>query len=311
MQRLLALLEASGPGYKGALSWVKNEWAPCLHLWCPAYWSHIFTRGFRTNNYTESLNSALKSLLLLRADLRVDSLWRVVIEEFTPRYVHKHLEANLRDSDDTIRLTGKKFPPEFGKRPLNVMKLLLLRQKRSELIPTKDITRDSTQQGVFQFVKSRKTMLSEFRFGRGSGIMSPTTPTKTAPDFVREVTRYFVLRFPNGDISGHDGQGKKRTRESEQDEDQTLTNTSCTPEQGQSDEEAKEEQLADELQDIEDELRDADEDLHAGLEQDVSDALNGEVSNLKEDDEGVVEEELNMEQGEKKLFEEWVKQCRE
>ena len=119
--------------------------------------------------------------------------------------------------------------------------------------------------------------------------------------------------FPQGEISGHDREGKKRKREQdeEQDEDQNLTNTSCPPEQGQSDEEAKEEHLADELEDIEDELRDADDNLHAGLEQDLSDALNGEVPNLKDDDEGVVEEELNMERGEKNLFEEWVKQCRE
>ena len=193
LQRLLALLEASGPGYKSALSWVKNEWAPCLHLWCPAYWSHIFTRGFRTNNYTESLNSALKALLILRADLRVDSLWRIVIDEFTPRYVQKHLEANLRDSDDTITLTRKKFPPEFGKRPLNVLKLLLLRQKRSELIPMKDITRDSTRQEVFQFLKSKKTMLSEFRFEKGSGITSPTTPTTKTSACVRTEILLFVV----------------------------------------------------------------------------------------------------------------------
>ena len=175
LQRLLALLEASGPTYKSALSWVKKEWAPCVHLWCPAFWTHIFTRGFRTNNYTESLNSALKALLILRADLRVDSLWRVVIEEFTPRYVRKHLVANLQDSDDTITLSRKQFPPELGKLPLNVMKMLLLRMKRSELIPMKDIIRDPARQEVFLFVKNKQTLVSEFRFEKGSGITSPTT----------------------------------------------------------------------------------------------------------------------------------------
>ena len=76
------------------------------------------------------------------------------------------------------------------------------------------------------------------------------------------------------------------------------------------DEDAKEEQRADELEAIEDEMRDAEDILDAGLEQDVCDALNGEVSKHKDDDDGAVEE-LTMEEGEKNLFEEWLKRCRD
>jgi len=158
------LLHRSGPKYRAAAMWVKNEWAPCLHLWCPAFWTHVFSRGFTTNNHTESLNKAFKALLILRADLRVDSLWRTALEEFTPRHVEKHLEANLLDSDASVRFTKLTFPEEFGRRPLNVMKMLLLRKKRSEAIPTKDILQDSNTPGVYKFLKNKQTLHSEFQF---------------------------------------------------------------------------------------------------------------------------------------------------
>jgi hypothetical protein len=164
LRALEDLLEKSGPKYKAALMWVKNEWAPCLHLWCPAFWSHVFSRGFTTNNHTESLNKAFKALLILRADLRVDSLWRTALEEFTPRHVEKHLEANLKDSDDSVRFTKLKFPEEFGKRPLNVLKMLLLRKKRSEAIPMRDILQDNDTPGVFKFLKNKQTLQAEYQF---------------------------------------------------------------------------------------------------------------------------------------------------
>lgn len=147
---------------------MKTEWAPCVHLWCPAYWTHLFSRGFTTNNYTESLNRALKALLILRANLRVDSLWRIVMEEFTPHHVQKHLHANLRDTDESITFTSTKFPKEFGRRPQNVMKKLLIRQKKAESIPAKDIIEDPTTSGVYKFSKSKATLLSEFRFEMGN-----------------------------------------------------------------------------------------------------------------------------------------------
>ena len=161
---LIALLERSGAKYRAALLWVKNDWAPCLHLWCPSFWSDDFSRGFTTNNHTESLNKAFKALLILRADLRVDSLWRTVLEEFTPRYVEKHLEANLKDSDSSVRYTKLKFPEEFGMRPLNVMKMLLLRKKRGEAIPMSNILQDSDKPAVYKFLKSKATLQSEFQF---------------------------------------------------------------------------------------------------------------------------------------------------
>ena len=90
------------------------------------------------------------------------------MEEFTPHYVQKHLHANLRDSDESITFTRTKFPKEFGRRPLNVMKKLLIRQKKAESIPAKDIIEDPTTPGIYEFSKSKATLLSEFRFEMGN-----------------------------------------------------------------------------------------------------------------------------------------------
>jgi hypothetical protein len=48
------------------------------------------------------------------------------------------------------------------------MKKLLIRQKKAESIPAKDIIEAPTTPGVYKFSKSKATLLSEFRFEMGN-----------------------------------------------------------------------------------------------------------------------------------------------
>lgn len=135
-----------------------------MHQWCPAFYRHVFTRSFSTNNYVEGLNHALKCQLILRPNLRTDSLWKVVFDDFTPKYVRRHLAANLASADHTVSFTRRAFPPEFGRRPLRVLIALQDRCERSKDIPSSDI--QQLGDGNFRFHKGKNVLRAEYELAQ-------------------------------------------------------------------------------------------------------------------------------------------------
>ena len=150
---------------KQCATWWRNEWKSCIHAWCPGFYAHLFTRGFCTNNYVEGLNFALKSMLVLRPNLRVDSMFSVIFEMFLPKYIKQHLDRNV-DTWDGRQFKRKVFPPEFGKRPLCVLEGLQARKSRAEKIPTCKIDSTHAASGLYRFTKNESTLKAEYMLHR-------------------------------------------------------------------------------------------------------------------------------------------------
>jgi len=131
-------------------------------MWCPAFHNQIFTRTFTTNNYVEGMNYALKSMLMLRPNLRVDSLWMVVVNNFTEHYKVQHMDNNLRDSGRGATWTRQKFPSEFGTRPTCVLKGLQDRLERAKKIHSSRVTTENKALGQFRFLKGNQTLQAEY-----------------------------------------------------------------------------------------------------------------------------------------------------
>ena len=164
MEQFAALLQRSGAAFKRCFTWFNSEWQPCIHLWCPAFYGHVFTRAFTTNNYVEGLNFALRSMLMLRPDLRVDSLWRVVVEDFTKKYIEMHAERNLLSSSTGVTFTKRTFPPEFGLRPLCILKALSERMDRGAMLDRQKMVCVDKERGMFKFIKGDRVLKSEYDF---------------------------------------------------------------------------------------------------------------------------------------------------
>ena len=134
-----------------------------MHMWCPAFFSHLFTRGFTTNNYVEGLNNALKQQLVLRPNLRVDSMFGVIFKSFTVKYVKRHLDLNMSSSDGR-KFRKKTFPTELGIRPVCVLEGLLARQTKAEKIPLGDIDTSKAPLGIYRFQKNKTVLRAEHEF---------------------------------------------------------------------------------------------------------------------------------------------------
>lgn len=143
------------------LTWWRNEWRPCIHMWCPGYYAHLFTRGFTTNNYVEGLNFALKNMLVLRPNLRVDSMFMVIFDMFTPKYIKRHLDKNV-DTWDGRKFRNKTFPIELGRRPLRVLEGLSARMERAKQIPRPWIHDNNATDGIYRFRKSKSALRAEY-----------------------------------------------------------------------------------------------------------------------------------------------------
>lgn len=139
-------------------------------MWCSGFYAHLFTRGFSTNNYVEGLNFALKSMLVLRPNLRVDSMCTVIFDMFVPKYVKLHLDRNVNSADGR-QYRKKNFPPEYGKRPLCVLEGLLVRQERGKQIPNDDIDETASTQGIYRFNKSTKILRAEYMMFRAKSLV--------------------------------------------------------------------------------------------------------------------------------------------
>ena len=157
---LECVLRGAGKDLSRCVTWFVKEWKPCIHQWCPAFYGHVFTRSFTTNNYVEGLNHALKSMLILRPNLRTDSLWVVVMEDFTPKYVQRHLQSNLESADPSRSFTQQSFPKEFGLRPLRVLRALRNRQTSANDIPASGV--EDLEGGNFRFQKGKKVLRAEY-----------------------------------------------------------------------------------------------------------------------------------------------------
>lgn len=141
---------------------VISEWVGYSH---PGFYAHLFTRGFSTNNYVEGLNFALKSMLVLRPNLRVDSMFSVIFEMFLPKYTKLHLDRNV-DTWDGRQYKRKTFPHEFGNRPLCVLEGLLARKNKAEKIQGCKIDATQAASGIFRFPKNDATLKAEFMLYR-------------------------------------------------------------------------------------------------------------------------------------------------
>ena len=121
----------------------------------------MFTRGFTTNNYVEGLNFALKSMLVLRPNLRVDSMFNVIFESFTPKYIRRHLEKNVVSWDGNP-YRKKRFPAELGKRPVGVLEGLAARIEKAKKIPATHIDDTNAAKGVYRFRKNVAVLKAEY-----------------------------------------------------------------------------------------------------------------------------------------------------
>lgn len=121
----------------------------------------MFTRGFSTNNYVEGLNFALKSMLVLRPNLRVDSMFGVIFDMFTVKYIKRHLDQNV-NSWDTRQFRNKTFPEELGRRPLRVLEGLTARMTKAKSIPIACIDDSNATDGVYRFKKNKAVLRAEY-----------------------------------------------------------------------------------------------------------------------------------------------------
>jgi len=149
-------------------TWFADNWLPCLPQWCSAYWAHVFTQGFTTNNYTETLNKVLKSMLCLRADLRCDSMLRVLLDVFDRAIMQRHIRVNLKSTDPTKSLVHpEQISPEFSDRPPKVMQGLEARKVAASKLSDRQVSQDAVNPDKFYFLKNKTTMKNEFQFVQG------------------------------------------------------------------------------------------------------------------------------------------------
>lgn len=149
-------------------TWFADNWLPCLPQWCSAYWAHVFTRGFTTNNYTETLNKVLKSMLCLRADLRCDSMLRVLLDVFDRAIMQRHIRVNLKSTDPTKSLVHpEQISPEFSDRPPKVMQGLEARKVAASKLSDRQVSQDAVNPEKFYYLKNKTTMKNEFQFVQG------------------------------------------------------------------------------------------------------------------------------------------------
>ena len=128
--------------------------------------NHVFMPGVPGSMRTCSpADFALKSMLVLRPNLRVDSMFSVIFEMFLPKYIKQHLDRNV-DTWDGRQFKRKVFPPEFGKRPLCVLEGLQARKSRAEKIPTCKIDSTHAASGLYRFTKNESILKAEYMLHR-------------------------------------------------------------------------------------------------------------------------------------------------
>ena len=79
-----------------------TEWGTCQFKWSACYWTESFTRGYKTNNFTEALNKPIKAIFATRNDLRIDSMVVLSVTKVTPRYNDKHRKEQTLDLDPFV-----------------------------------------------------------------------------------------------------------------------------------------------------------------------------------------------------------------
>eukprot|EP00959_Pyramimonas_sp_CCMP1952_P360841 7557482-Pyramimonas_sp.AAC.1 len=180
------------------LTWWTREWRPCIYMWCPGFYAHLFTRGFSTNNYVEGLNFALKSMLVLRPNLRVDSMCLTIFEMFVPKYIKRHLDRNV-DTWDGRQYRKKTFPPEFGKRTLVVLEGLQARLEKGKKISITRIDSSNASNGIYRFQKSTSVLRAEYMLfqARSGDVRQPTESVDTP-----SMAEHLAQRNEHGSTTG-------------------------------------------------------------------------------------------------------------
>ena len=137
-----------GSNNEAMRTWWENEWKGCMQMWCRAYRSTKFTRGFNTNNHNESTNKTLKVQLAERYDLKMGSTVRALYDKIMPEYEMKHASEQALEMGRKSNMILPKvlLGGRHAKLPENVTKQIASSASAAEKItPLSVLARSATQ----------------------------------------------------------------------------------------------------------------------------------------------------------------------